>query len=157
MSYRHVEGEQQESETCGGRTELDSSVLNDEWVAVSPFKKFKISAKSPFEERLSECEDQRFELDLVFSRFDDLRNTLQQILSSQQSSELNLIQTRTLSQLYSNEGENLMSLFIQNPMTVAPIILKRLEQKEEEWKLTRDEYESQWNKVFTNGGKENKD
>ncbi|KAB0406654.1 hypothetical protein E2I00_018660, partial [Balaenoptera physalus] len=66
-SYRALPKTYQQPK-CSGRTAICKEVLNDTWVSFPSWSEdstFVSSKKTPYEEQLHRCEDERFELDVV--------------------------------------------------------------------------------------------
>jgi len=147
-----------------GRTDLDKSVLNDHWVSQPPRKddfKFKASAKNIYEENLFECEDGRFELDVLMSRSirlkeilmkveEEVRNGFQEKKNEPRPVEdyLGVIDCVVLTTLYGEEGKEIIKLLAQYPIAVIPVLVSTLTKKEMELAtIKKDNFAEKWNQV----------
>eukprot|EP01102_Stenamoeba_stenopodia_P018355 TRINITY_DN6714_c0_g1_i2.p1 TRINITY_DN6714_c0_g1~~TRINITY_DN6714_c0_g1_i2.p1 ORF type:complete len:975 (+),score=235.58 TRINITY_DN6714_c0_g1_i2:41-2965(+) len=143
---------------CSGRSELAKSVLNDTWVSVptgSEDFSFKNSRKNQFEEVLFKCEDDRFELDLVIELNASAMRALEQLNKKLQSVKkeeaskvkidpLDVLHAKSIERLYGDRRRDIMEGLYNNPVVAVPVILKRLKQKDQEWRKARRD----WNKIW---------
>lgn len=83
LSYRR-RPRQYKLKDCTGRTELDASVLNDDWISRPTGEEggFKSSRKNEYEELLFKCEDDRFEWDLTTERNAAAARALEVVLNT---------------------------------------------------------------------------
>jgi paired amphipathic helix protein Sin3a len=116
---------------CSGRSALDQTVLNDTWVSVPTGREdeqvtFRGSLKNQYEEVLFQCEDDRYELDLVVElnaatlRFlEPIRAKLSEMTDAELRTfklrePLEVLHQRSIERLYGAEGDFsfLLLLFI---------------------------------------------
>ncbi|KAI7902789.1 Sin3 family co-repressor-domain-containing protein [Cokeromyces recurvatus] len=161
-SYHAVPREWQKIE-CSGRDQLCWEVLNDEYVShpiwASEDTGFVASKKNQFEEALHQCEEERYEYDLLIDANLHVISLLKPILAQtelqpiedrhhyclqlvhqdlQSSSTLRSIVTK----VYGERASEIIRLLYQQPCHVLPTLIRRLEIKDKEWRRGRKE----WNK-----------
>ncbi|KNC52797.1 uncharacterized protein AMSG_12193 [Thecamonas trahens ATCC 50062] len=156
--------------SCSGRDDLCDSVLNDTWVASAATDSddfiFKSSQKNEFEERLFLCEEERYELDMVIeqnaSAIRALEPLASKILEAQKQAgtegpgpsfklasenALGIIQIKAIERIYGHRAKDALSGLRKNPHVAVPIILKRLRQKDRDWRRIQREWNKVWNNV----------
>lgn len=147
-----------------GRTILCEEVLNDRMVSCPSFNSedgtFIGSKKNQYEEALFRCEDERFEMDLLIEQNMATISVLEPIarkidmMSDEERIAFNLdnrlggsstiIYYKSIKSIYGDKADEIMEGLSNNSATAVPIVLKRLKQKNEEWKrIQRD-----WNKIW---------
>jgi len=118
------------------------------------------SKKNQYEESLFRCEDERFEMDLLIEQnmatiavlepiarkidmmSDEEKNTF--TLDNRLGGSSAIIYYKSIKNIYGDKAGEIMNGLSNNPATAIPIVLKRLKQKNEEWrKIQRD-----WNKIW---------
>ncbi|KTW30764.1 hypothetical protein T552_00476 [Pneumocystis carinii B80] len=150
---------------CSGRDEMCWEVLNDGWVShptwASEDFRFVAHKKNQYEETLHKVEEERYDYDLNIEanlRTIQLLEPIAQQISNMTPEEKNSfrlppglggqsisIYQRVLKKVYDKEqGLEVIDALHENPAVAVPIILKRLKQKDEEWKRAQRE----WNKVW---------
>jgi paired amphipathic helix protein Sin3a len=150
--------------SCSGRDELARDVLNDDWVSTPVFiseSGFVSHKKTPHEEAMYKCEEERYEFDLnieanlsVISFLEPIAKKIM-LMPVEERSTFKLppglggysttIYKRVIKKIYDNErGLEVIDALHHNPAIAVPIVLKRLKQKDEEWKRSQRE----WNKVW---------
>ncbi|KAI9316424.1 hypothetical protein BX666DRAFT_1950439 [Dichotomocladium elegans] len=163
-SYRRVSTEWQ-NQPCSGRDQLCWEVLNDEYVShpiwASEDSGFVASKKNQYEEAMHRCEEERYDYDL---NIDANLNTLAllepiakklETMSPEDKSQFRLepglggqsvtIYERIIKKVYDVErGQEVIEMLYNNPARVVPVLLKRLSQKDEEWRKAQ----SEWNKIW---------
>ena len=129
-------------------------VLNDNWVSVTSGSEdfsFKAMRKNQYEESLFRCEDDRFEMDMIIETNSSVIEALQPIqarlasLSAEERSAFKLpegaltaVHLRCVERIYGNDhGSDLRDLLARSPACVVPVVLKRLQQKDKEWRKAR--------------------
>jgi paired amphipathic helix protein Sin3a len=149
---------------CSGRDEMCWEVLNDEWVVhptwASEDSGFVAHRKNQYEEILYRVEEERHEYDYYIEA--NLRSiqTLEAIanrianMTPEERANFTLppglghtstIYQKVIRKIYDKErGQEVIEALHQNPSVAVPIVLKRLKQKDEEWKRAHRE----WNKVW---------
>jgi len=147
---------------CSGRTEMCNELLNDIWLSVPTGTEdgyFKASTKNEFEESLFTCEDDRFELDLIIELNHSTIQTLLDIIHKIQSlppnellnfkleDGMDILHLRAIERVYGEKSQKVIRGINQNPVVAVPIVLKRLQQKDHEWRMTRSEWNNIWREV----------
>ncbi|KAJ8327725.1 hypothetical protein QVD99_003749 [Batrachochytrium dendrobatidis] len=147
-----------------GRDELAKEVLNNDWISHPVYVSetgFVVHKKTPYEEAMYKCEEERYEFDLniesnlrVIAMLEPIAKQLQ-IMSPEERTKFRLspglggysvaIYQRAIKKVYDKDrGAEVIDALHQNPAIAVPIVLKRLKQKDEEWKRSQRE----WNKVW---------
>jgi paired amphipathic helix protein Sin3a len=149
---------------CSGRDELARDVLNDDWVSTPVFiseSGFVSHKKTPHEEAMYKCEEERYEFDLnieanlsVIALLEPIAKKIM-LMPVEERATFKLppglggssttIYKRIIKKIYDSErGIEVIEALHHNPAVAVPIVLKRLKQKDEEWKRSQRE----WNKVW---------
>ncbi|CAG8538127.1 9245_t:CDS:10 [Acaulospora colombiana] len=144
--------------SCSGRDELCYEVLNDKWVShptwASEDAGFVSHKKNQFEEALHKCEEERYEYDMFIESvlhtihlLEPIERKINTKLTPEERAKFKLepglggksmIYQRVIKKLYDIEkGLEVIDALHNNPCTVVPVVLKRLKQKDEEWKRAR--------------------
>ncbi|KAF9445685.1 hypothetical protein P691DRAFT_805298 [Macrolepiota fuliginosa MF-IS2] len=153
---------------CSGRDEMCRSVLNDEWVSHPTWSSedsgFIAHKKNIYEEALHRSEEERHEYDFhieainrTIALLEPLHNKIAQ-LSVEDRTNFKLkphiggswkaIHTRVIKKIYGRElGLEVIASMQDSPVLAIPIVLKRLKQKEEEWKRSQREWNKVWREV----------
>ncbi|OAD79564.1 hypothetical protein PHYBLDRAFT_162621 [Phycomyces blakesleeanus NRRL 1555(-)] len=163
-SYRLVPKSWQ-NQPCSGRDQLAWEVLNDEYVShpiwASEDDGFVASKKSQYEEAMHRCEEERYDYNLNIEANLNTIALLEPIakkietMNAEEKAAMRLkpglggqsvtIYERIIKKVYDKErGLEIIELLYTNPAHVVPILLKRLKQKDEEWKKAQRE----WNKIW---------
>ena len=120
---------------------------------------FRAALKNQYEEVLFQCEDDRYELDLVVElnastiRFlEPIRAQLAEMTdlelhSFKMREPLEVLHQRSIERLYGAEGHAIMDAFYENPSVAVPVILSRLKQKDREWRQNRRDWDRIWREV----------
>jgi hypothetical protein len=158
---------------CSERGDMEASVLNDDWVSIpigsEESYSFKHFRKNQYEEALFRCEDDRFEIDMIIdsnmSTIRILEPIADEIAEIQaldsgsghqngrfsfqlESKNLSTIHINSISRLYGEHGPEILELLRKNPAGTIPVVLKRLKQKDFEWRKARQELNQQWNETM---------
>eukprot|EP01125_Pyxidicula_operculata_P008483 TRINITY_DN2843_c1_g1_i2.p1 TRINITY_DN2843_c1_g1~~TRINITY_DN2843_c1_g1_i2.p1 ORF type:complete len:1171 (+),score=266.98 TRINITY_DN2843_c1_g1_i2:46-3558(+) len=149
---------------CSGRTKLCDEVLNDIWISRPTGEEgasFKSSRKNEYEELLFKCEDDRFEWDLIVekncSAIRQLEMIQRHILSLPKEKqgdykistlELDSLSRNSIRQIYGQRGHEVEKALLDNPISVVPIVLARLKQKDHEWAIAKQQWLLRWRRVF---------
>ena len=159
---------------CTERSEMEQSVLNDEWITF-PFSNeetytFKHMAKNVHEEELFKCEEDRFEVDMIIDSnyctiriLEPIAEEIANIKTLEERGEANgntprfslqlekrnlsSIHLNSISRLYGEHGGEILELLHKNPAGTIPVILKRLKQKDTEWRKARHDLNAKWKEV----------
>lgn len=150
---------------CSGRDEMCWEVLNDEWVGhptwASEDSGFISHRKNQYEEILFKIEEERLEFDYHMEANLRTIQTLETIanrianMTSEQKAIFKLppglgrvsqtIYKKVIRKIYDKDrGFEVIDALHDNPAVAVPVVLKRLKQKDEEWKRAQRE----WNKVW---------
>lgn len=158
---------------CTERSEVEQKVLNDQWVSIpigsEESTSFKFMRKNQYEEALFKCEDDRFEIDLIIDSnmctirmlepiaeeisnikaLEDAGDTSSPRFSFQlEKRNLSTIHLNSIARLYGDHGNEILELLRKNPAGTIPILLKRLRQKDLEWRKARQDLNRQWKEVL---------
>lgn len=163
-SYRLLP-KRERQKPCSGRDELCQSVLNDEWASHPTWESedsgFVAHRKNQFEDALHRIEEDRHEYDHHIEgcvRTIQLMEPLVQQLAGMTQAEIanfklppglggqsETIYRRVIKKVYDRAvGESVIEKMFSNPASTLPIVLKRLKQKCEEWKLCQREWDKVW-------------
>lgn len=150
---------------CSGRDEMCWEVLNDEWVGhptwASEDSGFIAHRKNQYEEILFRIEEERLEYDYNMEANLRTIQTLETIanrianMTPEQKANFKLppglghtsvtIYKKVIRKVYDKDrGFEVIDALHDNPAVAVPIVLKRLKQKDEEWRRAQRE----WNKVW---------
>ncbi|KAL1921324.1 uncharacterized protein VTP21DRAFT_11040 [Calcarisporiella thermophila] len=154
---------------CSGRDDLCKEVLNNDW-AVHPSwtsaNQF-IFRKNQFELALHKCEDERYEHDLNIEANLNTIGLLEPIakkiatMTPEERGQFKLpeglggpsrtIYQRIIKKIYGNAaGLEIIDALHNNPAVTVPVVLKRLRQKDEEWKRSQREWNKVWREIDSN-------
>lgn len=146
------------------RTDIGREVLNDTMVSCPVFNSedstFIASKKNQYEEALFRCEDERFEMDLLIEYnlaaiavFEPLARKIE-LMSEQEKNAFALgpelggtstvIYKKAIKKIYGEKADEVLSGLQKNPAVAVPVVLRRLKQKDEEWRRVQRD----WNKVW---------
>lgn len=148
---------------CSGRTQLCKEVLNDTWVSFPSWSEdstFVTSKKTQYEEYISKCEDERYELDVVIETNLATIRTLEALdkklsrMTQDERSKLklddhlggtsNTIHQRAIRRIYGDKAQEIIDGLKKNPVVAVPIVLRRLKMKEEEWREAQKSFNKIW-------------
>ncbi|KZT08526.1 uncharacterized protein LAESUDRAFT_648466 [Laetiporus sulphureus 93-53] len=166
-SYRRLP-ESEVRLACSGRRELERSVLNDEWVSnptwASEESGFVAHKKNTFEDLLFRSEEERHEFQV---HIEGLARTILVLegldarideMSAEERSQFKLkpglggscpaIYERTIRRIYGRDGATEVLKALQEcPAVAVPVVLKRLKQKDEEWRRAQREWNKTWREI----------
>lgn len=150
---------------CSGRDEMCWEVLNDEWVGhptwASEDSGFISHRKNQYEEILFKIEEERLEFDYhmeanlrTIQTLETIANRIANMTPEQKANfkvppglghTLQTIYKKVIRKIYDKDrGFEVIDALHENPAVAVPVVLKRLKQKDEEWKRAQRE----WNKVW---------
>jgi paired amphipathic helix protein Sin3a len=148
---------------CSGRTPLCREVLNDTWVSFPSWSEdstFVTSKKTQYEEYISKCEDERYELDVVIETnlvtiriLEALDKKLSRMTQDERSKfklddhlggTSNTIHQRAIKRIYGDKAQEIIDGLKKNPVVAVPIVLRRLKMKEEEWREAQKSFNKIW-------------
>ena len=157
---------------CSDRGALETAVLNDQWVSIpigsEESYSFKHMRKNQYEEALFKCEDDRFEIDMLIDTnmstirmLEPLNEEIQHIRQMEEKDggqprfnfqlekrHLSTIHLNCITRLYGDCATEILELLRKNPVGAIPVILKRLKQKDLEWRKARQEMNKTWKDVL---------
>uniref|UniRef100_A0A8C5D3E6 Paired amphipathic helix protein Sin3b n=1 Tax=Gouania willdenowi TaxID=441366 RepID=A0A8C5D3E6_GOUWI len=165
-SYRALPKTYQQPK-CSGRTALCKEVLNDTWVSFPSWSEdstFVSSKKTPYEEQLHRCEDERFELDVVLETnlatirvLESVQKKLSRLSPEDQGrfrlddclgGTSEVIQRRAVYRIYGDKAPEIIEGLKRSPATAVPVVLKRLKAKEEEWREAQQGFNKIWREQY---------
>ncbi|XP_063900156.1 paired amphipathic helix protein Sin3b-like [Zophobas morio] len=164
FSYRHKPIEQC-NQKCSGKTKLSDEVLNDRLVSFSILtSEEKVdSKKNVYEEALYRVEDERYELDMVLaSNLDAIRHLEYQFKRLQEFSEeeryLQKLDSKlggtsevlchaAIERIYGEKAREVVDGIMRHPTSVLPIVLKRLKQKDDDWRKAKRDWDKIWREL----------
>uniref|UniRef100_A0A8C9M419 Histone deacetylase interacting domain-containing protein n=1 Tax=Panthera tigris altaica TaxID=74533 RepID=A0A8C9M419_PANTA len=142
-------------------------VLNDTWVSFPSWSEdstFVSSKKTPYEEQLHRCEDERFELDVVLETnlatirvLESVQKKLSRMAPEDQEKfrlddclggTSEVIQRRAIHRIYGDKAPEIIESLKKNPVTAVPVVLKRLKAKEEEWREALQGFNKIWREQY---------
>ena len=152
-----IETKQERNKPCSGRDELCNSVLNDDWAShptwASEDSGFVAHRKNQYEESLHRIEEERHDYDFNIETNGKVIQLLEPIAQSllamtQQEREAfrlplglgtpsRAIYNRVFKKIYGTEGPRVVQELFEDPCAVLPVVLPRLKQKDEEWRLSQ--------------------
>uniref|UniRef100_A0A6Q2YAW4 Paired amphipathic helix protein Sin3b n=1 Tax=Esox lucius TaxID=8010 RepID=A0A6Q2YAW4_ESOLU len=165
-SYRALPKTYQQPK-CSGRTAICKEVLNDTWVSFPSWSEdstFVSSKKTPYEEQLHRCEDERFELDVVLETnlatirvLESVQKKLSRLSPEDQDrfrlddclgGTSEVIQRRAVYRIYGDKAPEIIEGLKRSPATAVPVVLKRLKAKEEEWREAQQGFNKIWREQY---------
>lgn len=156
---------QERQKTCSGRDELCNSVLNDEWAShptwASEDSGFIAHKKNLHEEGLHRIEEERHDYDYnieacsrTIQLLEPLAQSLRRLSEQEQlafklppglGGQSETIYKRVIMKLYGREkGQDVIQQLHIRPYQVIPVLLNRLKERLESWKLAQREWEKVW-------------
>ncbi|PHZ14448.1 uncharacterized protein RHIMIDRAFT_249415 [Rhizopus microsporus ATCC 52813] len=166
-SYRYVP-KQWQNNICSGRDALCWDVLNDTYLShptwASEDTNSVTSKKNQYEEALHRVEEERYDYDLnieanlaTIALLEPLAKKISMMgpeekanfkLSSDFGINSKAVFRRILKKIYgSQKGLEIINLLYNNPSQAVPVVLKRLKQKDDEWKRAQREWNKIWREV----------
>ncbi|KNE70893.1 hypothetical protein AMAG_20205 [Allomyces macrogynus ATCC 38327] len=152
---------------CSGRDALGRSVLNDDYVSHPPTHsdanaedQLNVHRRNPFEEQMSRVEEERYEFDVNIEANTAFIRLLEPIaqkmvtmsdadrrgfrLPGSLGSSTPSVHHRILTRLYGENAAQVMEALSTTPAVAVPIVLKRLKQKDDEWRRQKREFAKVW-------------
>ncbi|KAL7269602.1 Transcriptional regulatory protein sin3 [Rhizina undulata] len=163
-SYRLL-GKSQIEQECSGRDELCREVLNDHWGShpkwAAKGRGFKGTPKNESDLKLFSLEDEQHTITIGIETNRGVIRVLEQLeqdisamdpekknkfrLTAEFGGDTKSVYQRALKNIYGNEeGLEIIKLLQQYPAIVAPIVLKRLKEKDLEWNEAKVGWQVQW-------------
>ncbi|KAJ3035457.1 Transcriptional regulatory protein sin3 [Rhizophlyctis rosea] len=149
---------------CKGRDDLCHEVLNDDFISHPMYVSesgFLSHKKTVYEEALHKCEEERYEFDLnieanlhTIALLEPIAKRIQGMTPDERNrfklepglgGTSKSIYQRAIKKIYDKErGLEIIEALHNSPAVAVPVVLKRLKQKDEEWKRAQRD----WNKVW---------
>ena len=150
---------------CSGRSELCDEVLNDTYALHPSWPDDMINLglhrKNQYEEHMYQCEDERYELDMVLEINSMAKNALTSVMTRLKNftnpedvSRFRLDDTLggnsevlmhvALNRLYGDKTAGIIEGLKCNPAAAVPIVLRRLVAKEKEWRTAQHGFHRIW-------------
>ncbi|XP_040564343.1 paired amphipathic helix protein Sin3a isoform X2 [Lepeophtheirus salmonis] len=145
------------------RSQLCREVLNDTWVSFptwSEDSQFVTSRKTQYEESIYRTEDERFEFDVILETNRDTIKVLECVqrkmsrMPPEEAARYKLddtlggnsptIHQRAIRRIYGDRSQDIIEGLKRNPVVAVPIVLKRLSQKDEEWREVQKNFNKTW-------------
>ncbi|KXS16514.1 hypothetical protein M427DRAFT_154438 [Gonapodya prolifera JEL478] len=158
--------------TCSGREPSHQEVLNDDWMSHPVVQSEERDTSSnryrnTFEESLHKAEDERYEFDLNIQSNLHVIAVLEPIakkiaaMTPEEKAKFKLeeglggtsgtIYKRVIKKVYDGaRGAEVLKLLHEHPAVTVPVVLRRLQQKDEEWKRAQREWQKVWRQIDTN-------
>ncbi|KAL1524465.1 hypothetical protein AB1Y20_019359 [Prymnesium parvum] len=149
--------------TTSGRGPLETLVLNDSWVSVATGTEdlnFKTMRKNQYEESIFRAEDERFEMDTTIETNKatlQMLQPIQQDMAGLSESEkrrfklpqpLSAMHCKSIRRLYGAQGTQVIELLNKCPAAAIGALIKRMQQKDEEWRSLRTQCAKGWKEVY---------
>jgi paired amphipathic helix protein Sin3a len=159
----------EDSNTYSGRSQLEASILNYNWVSMPPPSDekdptFYSSPKNIYEEKLFECEDGRFELDVLIGRQNVVKGLLKNLKLDLDKGKkvsveqyLGVLSCLCIKTLYGYEGDTVFTALCDYPKKVIPLIVDVLDRKGEELLVAKKVFDAQWEQVVNENYKKSLD
>ncbi|KAI7907495.1 uncharacterized protein BX663DRAFT_424720 [Cokeromyces recurvatus] len=166
-SYRSVPKSGQ-TQNCSGRDALCWEVLNDEFIShptwASEDSGFIASKKNIYEEALHRVEEERYDYDINIeanlNTISLLEPIAKKIATMMEDEKINFklspglggpsktIYQRIIKKIYGKvQGAEIIDMLHNHPAQTVPVVLKRLRQKDEEWRRSQREWNKVWREV----------
>ncbi|KAJ3071498.1 Transcriptional regulatory protein sin3 [Podochytrium sp. JEL0797] len=165
-SYRQLPDSYPRS-ICSGRDAIAREVLNDDWISQPEYISetgFIAHKKTVYEEALHKCEEERYEFDMnieanlhTIALLEPIYRRIQTMGVEERAGFRLLpglggtsktIYQRVIKKIYDTEkGLEVIDALHNNPGVAIPVVLKRLKQKDEEWKRCQREWNKVWREV----------
>ncbi|KAJ3220080.1 Transcriptional regulatory protein sin3 [Dinochytrium kinnereticum] len=149
---------------CSGRDDIAREVLNDDWISQPEYVSetgFIAHKKTQYEEALHKCEEERYEFDInieanlhTIALLEPVYRKIQTMSPEEKSKfklplglggQSTIIYQRVIKKIYDKDkGQEVIDALHHNPAVAVPVVLKRLKQKDEEWKRAQRD----WNKIW---------
>ncbi|KAJ1930185.1 hypothetical protein IWQ60_000510 [Tieghemiomyces parasiticus] len=150
---------------CSGRDDLCREVLNDTWVSHPTWSSEESTQechkKNVAEETLHKCEEERYDFDLnidsnlsVIAVLEPVARQLEALTPEERArftppadllGDSPAVCRRMLKRVYGAErGLEVFSHLQTNPVVAVPVVLRRLKQKDEEWRKLRRQQNRVW-------------
>eukprot|EP00474_Spongospora_subterranea_P001514 CRZ01972.1 hypothetical protein [Spongospora subterranea] len=147
---------------CSGRTILGDTVLNDTCISIptgTEDQSFKSSRKNQYEEALFKVEDERYEIDMMIENnaaairvLQPLHDRVETMTAEQAAAfklddSVDILHIRAMARIYGDAWYDIVRLLKQIPATAISVILRRLKQKDAEWRRARENMKRPWQDI----------
>jgi len=150
---------------CSGRSELCDEVLNDNYALYAAWPEDMTNLgphrKNQYEEHMYQCEDERYELDMVLELNSMAKSALMSVMTRLKSltcpddvarfrlednlgGSSEVLMHAALSRLYGDKTADIIDGLKCNPAAAVPIVLRRLAAKEKEWRSAQHGFNRIW-------------
>eukprot|EP01083_Nonionella_stella_P261422 890156_1 len=150
--------------TCSARNKMMDNVLNDMCISIPTGTEdaaFKSIMKNPYEERMFKLEDDRYELDMMIAtnysvlvKLEPLNEQISKLGSEEakefslpENLEMSVLHTKAICRLYGERGQEVLDLLESTPATAIPVVVSRLQEKDQEWRHVRATMRDSWRQV----------
>ncbi|CAO3597100.1 unnamed protein product [Absidia cylindrospora] len=159
-----------QNQPCSGRDQLAWEVLNDVYVShpiwASEDDGFVASKKSQYEEAMHRCEEERYDYNMnieanlnAIALLEPISKKLETMTLEEKAAyrlypglggQSVTIYERIIKKVYDKDrGSEIIDLLYSTPAQVVPILLKRLKQKDDEWKKAQHDWNKIWRELDT--------
>jgi len=125
---------------------------------------FLTTKKNSHEEAIFRCEDERFELDIVLEAnirtiavLDSVVKNLEHMTPDQRASykfdkrtlggDSRIIHYKAVQRIYGDRVDEVLAGLERDPLANIPLVLKRLKQKNQEWRATQRQWNTVWKEI----------
>jgi len=150
---------------CSGRSELCDEVLNDMYALHASWPDDMISLgphrKNQYEEHIYQCEDERYELDMVLELNNMAKTALLSVMARLKNftnpedvarfrlddtlgGNSEVLMRGALNRLYGEKTGGIIEGLKCNPAAAVPVVLRRLVAKEKEWRTAQHGFNRVW-------------
>lgn len=150
---------------CSGRSELCDEVLNDQYALHAAWPEDMTNLgphrKNQYEEHMYQCEDERYELDMVLELNTMAKMALMSVMSRLKNftspddvarfrlddtlgGNSEVLMRAALNRLYGDKTTGIIEGLKCNPSAAVPIVLRRLVAKEKEWRTAQHGFNRIW-------------
>ncbi|KAG9284179.1 hypothetical protein G9A89_022953 [Geosiphon pyriformis] len=163
-SYRQLPDAYRESHMpCSGKDQLCHEVLNDEWVSYPTWASedggFQSHKKNQYEEAMFKTEDERYEYDqfiqtnlYTIAMLEPIALKIAKMTPEEKAKYRlgpglggkSLTYQRVIKKIYGDLSDEVLEAIHSNSAMAIPVVLKRLKQKDEEFRRAQ----RQWNKIW---------
>ncbi|CAB11171.1 Clr6 histone deacetylase complex subunit Pst2 [Schizosaccharomyces pombe] len=166
-SYRLLPVEERNI-SCSGRDDFAWGILNDDWVShptwASEESGFIVQRKTPYEEAMTKLEEERYEFDRhieatswtikslkkIQNRINELPEEERETYTLEEGLGLpsKSIYKKTIKLVYTSEhAEEMFKALERMPCLTLPLVISRLEEKNEEWKSVKRSLQPGWRSI----------
>jgi paired amphipathic helix protein Sin3a len=138
---------------CSGKTPLCDEVLNETYVSVPPHHIYYSREKTKSEQQVFQLEDEQYEMDMFIERIkmgieilEDINNAIKSLPQDEdiELPPVNRILKNLIERIYGDNGKYMVEKLHSHPMITVPIVLRRLKQKDLEWRHIKYRFREMW-------------